>query len=173
MRFMKSHWMRASLLAVMLSLVVVPAAWSVIQPDPSNGPPDPNYTYMAVVAGKKSVVAAVGTYSVPSKADPTVVTNHKAPSYPLTPRPTLTVSRGQALTLRLKAPSGYITWRAARVSGGIEHVSTQGEAEVRSATKRSWRVTLPKNLSRKVTVLGFTVQYLNAYNSYEVGIKVR
>jgi hypothetical protein len=170
---MKRHWMRALPLAVVLSLVAVPPAWSVIQPDPTNGPPNPAYTYMMVKAGKTSVVAPYGTYSLPSAANPLVTTSHQAASYPLSPLPKLTVSRGQQITLRLKAPSGYITWRAVRVSGGKERTSTTGEAQVLSSTKKSWRVTIPKNLSRKVTVLGFLVEYLNAYNSYEVGIKVR
>jgi hypothetical protein len=34
-------------------------------------------------------------------------------------------------------------------------------------------VTLPKNLRKSATILGLFVQYANAYNSFEVGLKVR
>lgn len=160
------------MLAFVLVLGVAPAAWSVVQPYADVGPPDPAYTYMQVKSGKSGVPASSGTYCLPTKANPTVTTCHTA-TYPLPGVKRITVKRGATVKLILHAPAGYITWRAARVSAGKERVSVTGEAKVASSTKRSWTVTLPKKLSTKATILGFNVTYLNAYNTYEVGIKVR
>lgn len=170
---MKRRWLRALPIALVAMLAGAPVASSLIAPDADNGPPDPNYTFMSVKSGKVAKPAVWGTYCLPSKANPALQTCHTAPSYPLPGAPKLSVTRGDKVMLRFHAPAGYITWRAARVSAGKERVTASGEAQVAGTSKRTWTVTLPKNLSHAATVLGFSVTYLNAYNTYEVGIKVR
>lgn len=161
------------LVGLIALFVAVPVAQSIVQPAADVGPPEPAYNYMRVKSGKSSAQATSGSYCLPLKGAPTTQTCHTAPVYPLPGLATVTAKRGASVTMTLQAPAGYVTWRAVRISGGKERVSASGEAHTVGTSKKTWRLTLPRNLSRKVTVLGFNVTYLNAYNTYEVGIKVR
>jgi hypothetical protein len=133
--------------------------------------------YSVVIAkttkSKQSVQAKQGSYCLPA-ADGNGGTCHTA-TFPLPDLPKITVSRGEKITLLFKVPVGYITWRTARVNAktGQEVAIANGEGEQVTKTKKRWRVTLPKNLRKSTTILGLFVQYANAYNSFEVGLKVR
>jgi hypothetical protein len=88
---------------------------------------------------------------------------------------TLKLRRGAEVTLIFRGDAGNVTWRAARIDGrGQEKLTASGVAAlVTKKSKRRWRITLPKNVSLTSDLLGFDVQYPNAYSSFEVGLKVR
>jgi len=131
----------------------------------------PDFTRMIVKVGKKSVQATLGTNCVPSADGQGSCTEA---SYPLKTTGKVTVKRGQQVTLLFGAPAGYVSWRAARLSAkGEEVITAKGEAKAVTKTKKRWRLTLPKNLSRSTKLLGFSVVYPNAYASFEVGAAVK
>jgi len=169
--------MRSLVLAAVLVLVAVPIASSATDDAPmcpNIGPPDPAYTYLAAKNGKSSVQAAYGTYCLPLKGQPTKATGGGADAkYPLPGLKVLQVKRGSTIRLILHAPAGWITYRLARVSGGKERSLVTGEATLANRNKRAYTIKLSKTLSKRATILGLNVTYLNAYNTYEVGIKVR
>lgn len=136
-------------------------------------PPVKDYTVMIAKTKKsrQSVQAKQGSYCLPA-ADGSGGTCHTA-TFPLKDLPVIKVSKGEQVTLLFKIPVGYLTYRVARVSNGREVVQALGEAEQVTKTKKRFRVTLPKNLRKSATILGFYVEYVNSYSSFEVGLKVR
>ncbi|MDQ3631705.1 MAG: hypothetical protein M3417_10645 [Actinomycetota bacterium] len=133
----------------------------------------PDYRVMFVKSGKQSVQATLGAYCHP--ADPDPANCSKGPSYPLKTTGRLTLKRGAKVTLLFRGNAGDVTWRAARIDGrGQEKLTASGVAGlVTKRSKRRWQITLPKNVSLSSDLLGFDVQYPNAYSSFEVGLKVR
>ena len=133
----------------------------------------PDYRSMFVKAGKQSVQATLGAYCHP--ADGSAGNCSKGPSYPLKTTGKVTLKRGAGVTLLFRANAGNVTWRAARIDGrGQEKITASGVAElVTRKSKRRWKIMLPKNVSVSSALLGFDVQYPNAYSSFEVGLKVR
>lgn len=131
----------------------------------------PEYGTMIVKHGKQSVQATLGTNCQPTATGGQECADAK---YPLATTGRVTLTRGKEVKLLLKASAGYVRWRAARVtSAGEEVLLTYGEANVVSKTKRQWRLTVPKDLRKSATILGFDVVYPSAYASFEVGAKVR
>jgi hypothetical protein len=131
----------------------------------------PDFTRMIVKVGKKSVQATLGTHCVPtadgggscSEAD-----------YPLKTTGKVTIKARQHITLLFGAPAGDVSWRAARVtSKGVEVITAKGEARPVTKTKKRWRLTLPKSMRKSTKLLGFNVNYPNAFASFEVGASVR
>ncbi len=131
----------------------------------------PDYGSMFVKASKQSVQATLGARCHP---DMTGSGNCVEVAYPLKTTGTLKLRPGTTVTLLFRADAGNVTWRAARIDGrGQEKATAIGTAKlVTRRTKRRWQITLPKNLSRSSDLLGFDVQYPNAYSSFEVGLKV-
>ena len=131
----------------------------------------PDFTRLIVKVGKRSVQATLGTHCVPT-ADGKGQCDTAA--YPLKTTGSVTLSRGGEVTLLFGAPAGYVSWRAARIDGtGKEVPVATGEAKVVTKTKKRWRITLPKNLRRSTKLLGFSVNYPNAFASFEVGATVK
>ncbi|MCW2996615.1 MAG: hypothetical protein JWN65_164 [Solirubrobacterales bacterium] len=157
------------------ALVAGPAAGALADQTAPERPPVKEYSVAIAktTKSKQSVQASQGSYCLPA-ADGNGGTCHTA-SFPLPDLPTIRVSKGEQITLLFKVPVGYVTWRTARVNSrsGQEIAITTGEGEQVTKTKKRWRVTLPKNLRKSATILGLFVQYANAYNSFEVGLKVR
>ncbi|MCW3012996.1 MAG: hypothetical protein JWO02_88 [Solirubrobacterales bacterium] len=165
-------------MALTLLLTVLaagPAAGALADETAPERPPVKEYTVMIAKTekSKQSVAAKQGNYCLPA-ADGNGGTCHTA-KFPLPDLPVITVSKGEKVTLLFKVPVGYITWRTARVNSnnGTEVAVATGEGEQVTKTKKRWRVTLPKTLRKSATILGLFVQYANAYNSFEVGLKVR
>ncbi|MCW3010883.1 MAG: hypothetical protein JWO90_1287 [Solirubrobacterales bacterium] len=133
----------------------------------------PDYRFMVLKASKQSVQATLGAYCHPNS---TAAENCSVvPRYPLKTTGTLRLRRGTTVTMLFRADAGNVTWRAARIDGrGREQLTATGVAKlVTTKSKRRWKLTLPKRLSRSTDLLGFDVQYPNAYSSFEVGLRVR
>lgn len=133
----------------------------------------PDYRAMFIKAQKQSVQATLGAYCHPDDTSPANCS--AGPPYPLKTTGTLKLKRGADVTLLFRADAGNVTWRAARIDGrGQEKITASGVATlVTTKTKRRWKIKLPKKVSLSSDLLGFDVQYPNAYSSFEVGLKVR
>ncbi len=145
----------------------------VVQAAAAQSAAAPDYRAMFVKSGKQFTQATLGAFCHPASADP--ANCGKGPSYPLKTTGTLKLRRGAEVTLLFRGDAGNVTWRAARIDGrGQEKLTASGVASlVTRKSKRRWRITLPKNVSLTTDLLGFDVQYPNAYSSFEVGLKVR
>lgn len=131
----------------------------------------PEYGVLVVKHGKQSVQGTLGTNCQPT---PEGGQQCAEATYPLQTTGKVTLTRGKEVQLLLKAPAGYVRWRAARVNGVGEEVLIKfGEARVATKTKKRWKFTVPKDLRKSTTILGFDVVYPSAYASFEVGAKVR
>lgn len=133
----------------------------------------PDYRAMFLKAEKQSVQATLGAYCHPN--DTTPGNCSAGPAYPLKTTGALKLRRGADVTLLFRADAGNVTWRAARIDGrGQERLTASGVAKlVTTRSKRRWRIKLPKKVSLSSDLLGFDVQYANAYSSFEVGLKLR
>jgi hypothetical protein len=165
---------RRTALTLLAAIAAVPAAAAIAQTTAPAKPPVPELTVMIAktTKSKQSVQGKLGNYCLPS-ADGTA-TCHTA-SFPLPDLPKVTVSRGEQITLLFKAPVGYVSFYTARVNSKTkkEVEVGNGEGDQVTKTKKRWRLTLPKNLTKSATIVGVFVQYVNSYSSYEFGIKVR
>jgi len=174
MRFSGGRSRRTGLTLFLTALAAGPAAGALAAEAGPERPPVKEYSVaIAKTASKQSVQAKQGSYCLPA-ADGKGGTCRTVRS-PQPDLPTITVRKGEQITLLFKVPVGYVTWKTARVNSknGIAVPVTGGEGEQVTRTKKRWRVTLPKNLRKSHTVLGLFVQYANAYNSFEVGLKLR
>lgn len=162
--------------AALTVAVAVPAVALAQDPTaPPEKPPAPDYTVMIVktTKSKESIGAKLGSYCLPN-ADGSGGSCHTA-TFPLPDPARVKVTKGEKLSLLFKVPVGYVTWRTARVNSKTKQevaVST-GEAERVTRTKKRWRITLPKDLRKTATIVGVSVQYANAYSSFEFGIDVK
>ncbi len=131
----------------------------------------PDYRALFLKASKQSVQATLGARCHPDQSGSG---NCVEAAYPLKTTGTLKLKPGTTVTLLFRADAGNVTWRAARIDGrGQEQATATGVAKlVTRRTKRRWQITLPKRLSKSSDLLGFDVQYPNAYSSFEVGLKV-
>jgi hypothetical protein len=131
--------------------------------------PTPDLSQMFVVSGGKTVGATLGAY-----CHPTGCPDPRTFSYPLKGTGSITARAGSTITLLFKAPVRDLDFRAARIDGrGQEVLTTTGGGKHVTKTRRRWRITLPRTLSRTTDLLGFDVVYSNtAYSSFEVGLKV-
>jgi hypothetical protein len=154
--------------------VAIAAAMALGVPLASAQSTGPDFTTLIVKYGKKSVQATLGSHCVPT---PDGKGSCVQADYPLQTTGTVTVSRRGKVTLLLTAPATYIRWRAARPVPGDtknpERIYATGEAFAVTKTKKRWRLTLPGDLRRSATLMGFDVLYSQAYSSFEVGINVR
>ena len=147
------------------------AAAGLLAGAPAVAQAPPDYSVMVVKHGKQSVQATLGTACQPTADGGQQCTEA---TYPLKTTGSLKLTRGGEVTLLLKAPAGYVRWRAARIDGrGQEQLVAYGEAKVVTKTKKRWRVKLPTNLKRSTKLLGFDVVFPSAYSSFEVGASVR
>jgi len=165
-----------ALMVVCTGLAAGPVAGALAQETaPAERPPVKEYTVAIAKTekSKQSVQAKQGSYCLPAADGMGGVC--KDAVFPLKDAPVVRVSKGEKITLLFKVPVGYVTWRTARVhpKTGQEVIVRTGEGEQVTKTKKRWRVTLPKDTRRSVTILGLFVQYANAYSSFEVGLKVR
>jgi hypothetical protein len=145
------------------ALVAGPLAGAATKP--------PDYAKLTVKLGKRRAAAMLGTYYHPT-ADGKV-TSHIA-TYPLNPGSTVTIRRGGRVDLLLGANASYVTWRAVRIdSEGKEKLTASGEARpAKRKAFKTWRVKLPRGLSRATTMLGFNVHYPYAFSDFEIRAKV-
>lgn len=132
----------------------------------------PDYRTMIVQSYKQKAPATLGYNCVP-KPDGTGGQCSELPDYPLKFTNTVTIRPGGELTLLLRAPADYVRWRTARVDGkGEEVITAQGEARAVTKTRRRWRITLPRRISRTTDLMGYDVQSTLHYSSFEIGAKI-
>jgi hypothetical protein len=132
----------------------------------------PDFKRMILKYGKQSVQATVGQYCIPTADGKGQC---ETATYPLKTTGRITVRQHGRVTLLLGAPAGYITWRAARITGSKknpESITATGEATVVGRSKKRWTVQLPKNLRTSSDLLGFNVVYPSGFSAFEVGVKV-
>jgi hypothetical protein len=154
-----------------LSLFAVAAIVSIAAPLALAAPVN-DYRKLIFKIRKQSVEGTLGFRCVPTPSGPDCPTTQ--PAYPLKTTGRLQVKRGDEITLLFAAPVGDVTWWTARVSGGKEVPTAQGEATIISKKiKKRWRIELPDKLKRTSTILGVYAQSPNAQASFEVGLKVR
>lgn len=131
-----------------------------------------DYRTLIVQSSTQKAPATVGYNCVP-KADGTGGECTPEVKYPLKFANTVTVRPNGDVTVLTKVPATYIRWRAARIDGkGEEVITALGEAKRVTKTGKRWRFTLPKRLNRSTDLLGFDVQHVNAYASFEIGTKI-
>jgi hypothetical protein len=166
---------RAALTLTLAAVAAGPASGALAEStDPSQTPSQP-FTVMIVKTTKsrQSVQAKQGSYCLPNQSFTGGIC-HTA-SFPLPDIPVVKVSAGEVVTLLFKVPVGYVTWRTARINSATkqEVITANGEGDQVTKTKKRWRITLPKKLRKSSTIVGVSVTYANAYNSFEFGIAVR
>jgi hypothetical protein len=131
----------------------------------------PDYRTMIVQSYKQKAPATLGYNCVP-KPDGTGGQCTDA-EYPLKFTNTVTIRPNGEVTLLLRAQADYVRWRTARIDGtGEEVITAQGEARSVTKTRRRWRITLPKRISRTTDLMGFDVQSTKHYSSFEIGAKI-
>jgi hypothetical protein len=167
---------RAALTLTLTALAAGPAAGALADgtSDPAQTPSQPFTVMIAkTTKSRQSVQAKQGSYCLPN-ANFTGGICHTA-TFPLPDVPVVKVSAGEEITLLFKVPVGYVTWRTARLDGPSkrEVITANGEGDQVTKTKKRWRITLPKKLRKSSTIVGVSVTYANAYNSFEFGISVR
>ncbi|WP_205698936.1 hypothetical protein [Conexibacter sp. SYSU D00693] len=134
----------------------------------------PDYRSMFVQYGGKTVQAKLGSYCHPNaQGTGECLELDPKKDYPLKDAATITVRQGEDVTLLFKHTVSHLAWRAARIDGlGEERITWTGTGRAVTKTFRRWKIKLPRTMARSSDVLGFDVNYPNAYSSFEVRIKV-
>jgi hypothetical protein len=136
------------------------------------GAQTPNFKRLIVDAEKKRAPATLGSHCVPF-ADGTGGECKQDYTYPLKVSNTLTIRPGGQVTLLLGAPAEFVRWRVARIDGkGEEVITALGEAKAVTKTRKRWRITLPRRISRSSKLMGYDLQYENGYASFEIGARI-
>lgn len=166
---------RVGLVLVLTVFATGPVAGAMAQATaPADKPPVKSLTVMIVktTKSKQSIQATLGSYCLPS--DDGTYACKEIPA-PLPDVPIVTVRKGETISLLFKSPVGYVTWRTARVNSKShkEVLVSQGEGDPVTKTRKRWKITLPKNMRKSATIVGVFAQYVNAYSSFEFGIKVK
>ena len=131
-----------------------------------------DYRTMIVQSYKQKAPATVGYNCVP-KPDGSGGECTDEVKYPLKFANTVTVRPNGEVSVLTKVPATFVRWRAARIDGkGEEVITALGEAKSITKTGKRWRFKLPKKLNRSTDLLGFDVQHVNAYASFEIGTKI-
>ncbi len=132
----------------------------------------PNFKRLIVDAEKKRAPATLGSHCVPF-ADGTGGECKQDYTYPLKVSNTLTIRPGGKVTLLLGAPAEFVRWRVARIDGkGEEVITALGEAKAVTKSRKRWRITLPRRISRSSKIMGYDLQYENGYASFEIGARI-